>query len=128
MPHSTMPIVGAFYRPPAALICDKLPSGTPLWLYAEPTNDYDANAVAVWLNANDVSEAAQAALEERLPDFGLTLEDFMAQEEWHLGYIPRALAAELKASGTIEDDIPFAVTFTTSNTGKPMVRFATPVL
>ena len=128
MSYATMPIVGAFYRPPAALVCSLLPVGQELVLYAEPQNEHDANAVAVWLMTDNIAEATQAALEERLPEHGLTLEQFLAQDEWHLGYIPKELAAQLKATETVIDGTPLNVTFATSATGKPAVRFASPVL
>ena len=128
MSYTIMPIVGAFYRPPAKLVCELLSVGQELVLYAEPDNEHDTNAVAVWLMTDTIGEATKEALAERLPEHGLTLEQFLAQPEWHLGYIPKELAAQLKATGTVEDGLAVPVTFSTLVTGKPAVHFASPVL
>lgn len=128
MSYTTMPIVGAFFRPPAKLVCNTLPIGQPLVLYAEPDNAFDANAVAVWLITETLGDTVKEALEAALPSSGLTLEQFLAQAMWHLGYIPKELAARLKAEEVVVNEVPLDVTFTTSAPGKPAVRFANPVL
>lgn len=87
-----LPIVGAFYRPPAKALLAVLASDTPLVLRPEPENPHDANAVMVVLKSADIPESAHAVLRESLPPFGSTLEEVLAQEEWHIGYIPRTEA------------------------------------
>jgi hypothetical protein len=63
----TTSLVGAHFRPPAKALLAVLPTGHPLFLRPEPTNEYDSNAVQVALRTAVLS-----------------------QEEWHLGYLPRA--------------------------------------
>jgi hypothetical protein len=124
MPQNTFPIVGMFYRPPAKALIDALAVGTPLLLIAEPENNFDPNAVAVWLHSKDIPEASYTALEETLPPFGWTLEKVLEEEEHHLGYIPKEMAAQLKACGAVKDGEAVEVTFSTSASGAPRVKFA----
>jgi hypothetical protein len=122
MPTNTLPIVGAFYRPPAKALIDVLPVGTPLYMIAEPDNQYDPNAIAIWLETENLPDAAQERLVELLPAYGLDLDTVMAQEAWHLGYVPREMAAKIKAAGMIDESAPYEVTFSTSASGAPRVR------
>jgi hypothetical protein len=119
---STYPIVGAFYRPPAKAIMDVLPIGTKLTLLAEPDNNFDPNAIAVWLSSEDIPKVCYDRLEETLPDHGVTLESLLMTPDWHLGYIPRDLAATLKANGTVTDNSPVTGSFSLSPNGSPRVR------
>lgn len=131
MPYVTLPIVGAYFRPPAALVLASLPIGAPLFLSAEPDNAYDANAVAVWVLSETIPPSAHANLELKLPDFGFTLDSFLAVEQWHLGYMPKEFAARLKAERVIGNDDTIVGTFTMSNSGKgdkPAFRFPYEVL
>jgi len=128
MPHYTLPIVGAFYRPPAKIVLDAIPVGTPLFLSAEPDNEHDTNAVAVWIVSECIPASAHPKLEADLPRFGFSLDTFLEQEQWHLGYIPRDFAAGLRSQGIVPTDATVAVQFSVSNEGKPRVRFEEPVL
>lgn len=128
MSYSTMPIVGAFYRPPAKILLDHLPVGQPLTLSAEPDNQYDPNAVAVWLNAVELPLAAQESLEQVLPQFGFSIDQVLSQGFWHLGYIPKDLAASLKSAGIVPDGKTIEVTFAVNGKGGPLVQFLEPVL
>ena len=128
MPYSTLPIVGSFYRPPAKILIDALPIGTPLFIMAEPDNQYDPNAVAVWLETRNIPETSYAALEEALPAFGFDLDTVLSQDQWHLGYIPKDFAAQLRASETVMPNTPVDVEFATAANGSPRVRFPEPVL
>jgi hypothetical protein len=128
MPYSTMPIVGARFRPPAQGLIAALAVGTKLTLWAEPDNAYDPNAVAVWLNSVDIPLRAHAALEEGLPSYGSSLDTVLSTEKWHLGYIPKELALLLKANGVIENEVPYEVEFSVATTGSPRVRFPVAVL
>ena len=123
MAGNTFPIVGAFYRPPAKALIEALAVGTPLMLLAEPENEFDKNAVAVWLKSSDIPEASKEKLEESLPPFGFDMEKITAQDSWHLGYIPKEMAAMLRSSGAVGTEEPVNVTFSTSTTGAPRVRF-----
>jgi len=122
MSYNTLPIVGAFYRPPAKLVLESLPIGAELFLCAEPDNAYDANAVAVWVLSETIPSSAHAKLEEGLPAFGFTLDTFLAQEQWHLGYIKKEIAAELKVKGIVNNDKTVDVIFTLSADGKPRAQ------
>jgi hypothetical protein len=131
MSYSSLPIVGVFYGPergyasPAIVRCMAI--GTPLELRAEPDNPADPNAVAVWLKTPDFPEANQDALRIEIAGYGHTIEQFLAMEGHHLGYIPKQIAAKLRAGGIVNDD-PVPVTFTCAADGRPRVQFDTPVL
>jgi len=118
------PIVGMFYRPPAKAFINVLAIGTPLIIRAEPDNQTDPNAVAVWLRTSYLGEAALAELDLQLGGFGYKLADVLAREEWHLGYIPKEMAAELRASGRVLPGADYDATFLTNPAGAPRVAFA----
>jgi len=122
MSTNTLPIVGAFYRPPAKALLDALPIGTPLYLLAEPDNQYDPNAVAVYLRSSDIPPQSQDKLMETLPPFGFDLETILLQDSWHLGYIPKEMAKVLRETGQILDEAPIDVSFSTSASGAPRIR------
>lgn len=128
MSYDTLPIVGAFFRPPAKILLEHLAVGTPLTLLAEPTNAFDPNAIAVWVNTADIPSAAHASLEQALPSAGFSLDDILGQSAVHLGYIPKEFAAQLKASATIVDNVDYPVLFSVNAKGAPRVRFEYPVL
>lgn len=122
---STYPIVGAFYRPPAKALIDVLPIGTPLSLIAEPENAFDPFAVAVWLYSRDIpSGPAQETLRGTLPAFGIDLETVLAQDAWHLGYVPKEMAKALRESDTVPVDQPIEGSFSLSSGGAPRVRLS----
>ena len=121
--RTTFPIVGMKFRPPAQALINSLAIGVPLTVMAEPENQYDPNAIAVWLYTKDIPEASKKALAETLPNSGFTIERVMAEEVYHLGYIPKEMAAELKASGAIRDNEPQAAQFLVSAQGQARVRF-----
>lgn len=83
-----LPIVGGKFRPPALSILRAISVGTPLHLIPEPTNHVDPNAVKVVVRSDQVKDSDIPALTEELPSGGSSIEEFMEQEEWHLGYIP----------------------------------------
>lgn len=128
MSYTTLPIVGAFHRPPAQALIDVLAVGTPLFLMAEPTNAYDANAIQVYLESHNIPAEAHPSLEEAIARFGLDLDTVLSQDQWHLGYVPKEFAAQLRAAGTIMPNIPMDVEFALSSEGKPRVKFSEPVL
>lgn len=88
-----VPLVGAHFRPPAKTIIQSLPAGYVLELRPEPTNPYDANAVAVWFDAKGLSQDAKDELENTLPGSGGNLEDLLEQRFWQLGYLAKEHAA-----------------------------------
>jgi hypothetical protein len=128
MSYARLPIVGMFFRPPAKVLVNVIAVGTPLTLLAEPENPFDPNAISVWVKSADIPGTAHETLGEQLPEYGFSLGDVLAQDEWHLGYIPKNFAAELKAAGVVVDDVPVAVKFCTNPKGEPRVEFEEPVL
>jgi hypothetical protein len=132
MSYERLPIVGVFFGPqhgsPSPALIGALAVGTPLWLVAEPDNPADINAIAVYVKSADLPEAGYGLLEEALPQFGFSLEQILAQEEWHLGYIPKNFAAQLREMEIVQVSVPVEVTFGTNPKGDPRVIFAEPVL
>ena len=118
----TFPIVGSYYRPPAKLILEHLAIDTPMYLEAEPTNPYDVNAIAVYLESKDIPEATLKALEPLLPACGHSLESLEDMKTIHLGYIPKELAKILRGRDFHSAD----GTFTTSSSGTPQIKFIDP--
>ena len=115
-------IVGAFYRPPAKAILSVLPIGTKLTLRAEPTNEYDPNAIAVYIETSEIktivaNKKAKTLLASEALNSGILLDEILSQSEHHLGYIPRTIAVKIK----LNSDVP--AKFTTSLDGKPSVIF-----
>lgn len=124
---NVLPIVGSYYRPPAKAILSVLPVGTALTLRPEPENKVDRNAIAVWIASADVPESCHGSLMLAGADTGFRIsadgdraednEDFLntilLQDEWHLGYVPAVLAAQMHLRG----DTPATLAFTLD--GKP---------
>ena len=78
-----VPLVGSHFRPPAKALIAALPSNHPLELRPEPTNPYDANAVAVWLDASTIpDEILQDELAYTLPPMGQDVESLLEQRWW----------------------------------------------
>ena len=49
-----VPLVGAYFRPPAQQLLRHLPSGTELVLEPEPENPHDPNAIAVYTRSSSI--------------------------------------------------------------------------
>ena len=99
MPTHTCPIVGAHFRPPAKSILSALPNSCPLRLRPEPDNPFDSNALQVLISGQvirDLPEAIKSDLHADAVGYGFDLDTICAAEEWHLGYIPRGIAAQLQ--------------------------------
>ena len=105
----TFPIVGSFYRPPAKSILETIPVGARLTIRAEPTNAFDPNAIAVWIQTTEIPASAHKALllsgatsgfrlgDDRAEDAESWLETILLADSWHLGYIP-AITAKTPAA------------------------------
>ena len=119
--HYSLPLVGSHFRPPAKALIQSMPMAHPLELRPEPTNPYDSNAVAVWLNAHTLPDEALEELRHTLPGMGSDIDDLMAQRHWHLGYIPKTDAATLQAPIAEHGACHAALSF--DGTGKPLVTF-----
>lgn len=118
---TTLPIKGSYYRPPAKALLDSLPVGTLLTLLAEPDNEFDPNAIAIFLASANVPVTSHPALRAALGPFGTSLEEVLDIEWHHLGYIPKESAAELRAHGFPDTEVQGE--FTVSARGAPLVRF-----
>ena len=125
----SFPIVGSHFRPPAKGLLESLPAGTELWLQPEPDNPFDGNAIKVLLHTEALSALAgitpqQAArIGLATAPFGYQWEDLLAQAEWHLGYIPRGLAAGL-APQLSGQELPGELAFAAN--GSPIISVAIP--
>jgi len=135
----TLDLVGAHFRPPAKAIIQALPTSHPLELRPEPSNPYDANAVAVWIDAKTIPDDALEELRYTLPGMGQDIDSLMEQRFWHIGYIPKEHAATLQdpiarrieahnveasvsGEGFLLDGWPATLSF--NGAGKPNVKFA----
>jgi hypothetical protein len=106
-----VPLVGAYFRPPAKLLLSIMPTGAKLELRPEPSNPYDPNAIAVWAAASSISLERLQSKEEELQGAG-DCPDFGNQEEveaWrttprHLGYVARKDTAKVFALAMGSDD------------------------
>jgi len=87
---------GAHFRPPAKAIIQSLPTGHPLSLRPEPSNPYDPNAVAVWIDAKTIPDDALEELRYTLPGMGADVESLLEQRFWQLGYIAKEIAATIQ--------------------------------
>jgi len=90
------PIVGAHFHRPAKAILAILPSGTELDVIPEPENEYDPNAIAIWINASHIPPTAKAELHNLSQPYGYSADEILNGDHWMLGYIPREIAAKLK--------------------------------
>jgi hypothetical protein len=127
--------MGAHFRPPAKALIQALASDHPLELRPEPSNPYDPNAVAVWLDADTIDEETlETELAFTLLAQGQDVESLLAQRWWQLGYLAKDKAAILQeaiaraisgANADAESDqasgFPARLGFT--GDGKPAVLF-----
>lgn len=121
------PIVGMHFGmergSPAKALVEYLPVGAALILRAEPDNAHDPNAIRVLVPGTSFPESSHEELASALQGFGFTIGEIVdADEPWHLGYIPRDFAAEVKARG-FPEGIDVAATFSVNIQGKPRVRY-----
>lgn len=116
------PIIGMHYHPPSKGLVLGISTGTLLHLRAEPTNQYDPNAIMVILKVKDIKPDDVLALEEELYKFGTSVEDVQSHEEFLLGYIPRDLAKILKDNQIVTNNEEIQGAFHLNFTGKPMVE------
>lgn len=113
-----IPLVGAYYRPPAQAIIQVLPVGALLLLEHEPTNQHDPNAIRVFVLTTNIPEAAHEELELLAAGFGVELSRILAEPRWQLGYIPKDRAAMLLPYL----DRVLAATLMLATDGKPLVH------
>ena len=101
-------LVGMHFRPPAKQTVSCLPSGTPLRLQPEPDNPYDPEALQVWVRSAHIPESQWEALGDALQGTGFSLEDLLAQDEWHLGYVARSGGKPLEKAGLAAGNAEFS--------------------
>ena len=118
--NNTFPIVGMKYHRPALALVNILPVNTELLLEAEPTNEYDPNAIKVLIATNELHKLPREDLETSLASCGFEINDLDKELFWHLGYIPKDFAAMLKEDDFPEDTLVTGV-FTISVNGRPCV-------
>jgi hypothetical protein len=106
MTQIMVPLVGMHFRPPAKLILECLPSGTPLALLPEPENPYDEKAIRVLVSPDEVPASKNEHLQEVLPGMGHEWELVMAGRhegavngKVFLGYIADSQGKECLKNG-----------------------------
>lgn len=92
-PRLVAPIVGAQFRPPAALLLRVLPTHHPLYIESEPLNEYDPDAIRVMLDLSTL-DVDNEAIANILTNANLTnpsaINDFVTNNSLHLGYVARS--------------------------------------
>lgn len=119
---TTYEIVGAHYRPPAKALISGLSSGTKLCIHAEPENQFDINAIQVFLKSENILINDIDNLNVELSTSGKNINDIQDQERWHLGYIRKELAKDLRESNKVEIDKEYEGEFVIDFRGKPMIE------
>jgi hypothetical protein len=111
------PIVGSKYRPPASTILSILPVGQELELVPEPGNEFDENAIAVWIDGSAINTNLELeVVESKFQEAGYTT-DTIVSDSWHLGYIPKEVAAGIHLDGPIRGK------FCVGSNGGPRIEF-----
>lgn len=90
------PLVGMHFRPPAKAILAVLPANCPLQVIPEPDNPFDSNALQVMVRSVDIPKGQHEELDNAGRMFGYPLEDILAKEQWHLGYVKATEAIHLQ--------------------------------
>lgn len=119
MPRFQVPLVGSYYYKPATALLQSVPSGTPLDLRPEPFNQYDENAVAVWLSPSHIPVVQRGLLEPILAGFGFSLEELLEEGPRQVGHLAKEFAAQLQSPIILGKLSSAILTFTGS--GKPQV-------
>jgi len=86
---TSAPIVGMHFRPPAKALVAALPSGTPLLLEPEPTNQYDPFAVKVLVDLSDMYDDFWDEIDQALGLAGVE-KDELLEAPRHIAYIDKA--------------------------------------
>ncbi len=119
-----LPIVGAGYRPPASEILQTLAVGTPLELEAEPDNEHDPNAIAVWIFTIEIPSQSFVSLDDgRLKRHNMTIGDLAARNSWQLGYIPAPIAKTLRQERNFPTSTVVRGSFAVGKNGGAQVKF-----
>jgi len=87
MTKLTIPLVGAGFRPPAKQVLTVLPLGFELSLKAEPDNEYDPNAVAVFADMGNYPISRVELLDAVLSGTSFATSDVCSNGDMMLGYL-----------------------------------------
>lgn len=90
MPTLTTLLVGSHFRPPAKVILENIPAGTPLSFEPEPENPYDSAAVKVLLTPTDIPERCHERLGAAMEGFGADLAEVLEGPPVFLGYVAKS--------------------------------------
>jgi hypothetical protein len=83
------------FRPPAKALVAALPSGTPLLLEPEPSNQYDPFAVKVLVNLTGMDDEFWDEIETALGLAGVEKKELLAEPR-HIAYIDKAKTGSAK--------------------------------
>jgi len=95
MTFFTVPLVGMHFRPPAKALLQVLPTDFPLQAETEPDNEYDKHAIKLMLKSADIPKDAHDDLNMLASGFGFPIEDILAKDAWHLGYVKATSASQI---------------------------------
>lgn len=87
------PIVGAQFRPPAALLLRVLSMGHPLLLEGEPSNEHDPDAIKVLLpilSLDPDNEAIANILQASHLSNQEAIDNWVNKKYFHLGYVAKS--------------------------------------
>lgn len=118
MPSLILPIVGGRHHPPSLALLNVMPVGQPLEVVPEPDNQFDPNAIAVWLDGREllIPFPPNDDIESRFQGFGFSSETIFS-EYWKLGFIPKEKAKDIILNG------PVLGKFCVGSNGGPRVEF-----
>jgi hypothetical protein len=101
-----------------------MPSGLSLMLIREPDNDFDTNAIAVWVlgkTLRAMSNANQVTLRTMLDGYGFQLDEVL-NNDWQLGYVAAKTGEAWAIAPAIDGGMAVVATLTTAITGAPAVK------
>jgi hypothetical protein len=84
-----VPLVGMHYRPPAKAITGNLQPGHPLLLVAEPENEFDPHAIAVYLDPETIETSEWMKWDNELQSYGFDAGHLAEGPHIQLGYVSR---------------------------------------
>jgi len=119
MTTKTYPIMGTRFHPPADILCQTLPVRSRLLLIAEPSNPYDPNAIAIYVDLEKALENKKVL--EALAKSGNN--DWVNKSFHHMGYIPKDAAGWLKRKGFPNDTEVEAEFYYTFGSNVPHAKF-----
>lgn len=120
MPTAIAPIRGFHFHPPAKALVQFIPFQAQLLLRREPENQYDPNAIQVWIAPQAFPESVEDQLQVDLMGFGMDLAQFREQAHWLLGYIGKEFAFQL--AGPLDNAKRVSATMAFDLVGKPCAQ------